>query len=170
MPHPTSRTIYHRRPVRFYDGMRALTRRRLNSEHHESWGIFDGDVQVGRISEINGTEGRMLWQWSCGFYPGCDKPTQQSAGNKDTFEEAKAAFQQAWEKLQPQITPAMRTEWLEHHAFTSWKYAMRDAGCRMPTENTDGRSRCFCGTEITTAGVSEHIRGSHMGTNGELPN
>lgn len=59
-----------------------LTHRLLNNEHHQSWGIFGGDVQVGRISEINGTGGQMIWQWSCGFYPGCETH-QQTAGNAD---------------------------------------------------------------------------------------
>ena len=118
--------------------MPDLTRRRLNSEHHESWGIFDGDVQVGRTSEIHGTEGRMIWQWSCGFYPGC-ATHQQSAGNQDSYDEAKAAFQAAWERLRPQITPEMRDEWRKQQAWTAWKYAMWDAKCRMPAQSTTGR-------------------------------
>lgn len=34
----------------------------------------------------------------------------------------------------------------------------------MPTQNDDGRSRCFCGAEIATAGVPDHVREAHMGT------
>lgn len=139
-----------------------LVRRRLDTENPESWGIFDGDVKVGGLTKVNGTGGKDLWQWSCGFYPGCDKRTQQSGGNKDTFDEAKAAFQQAWDKLQPQITPEMRDEWLYQQAFTAWKYAMHEAGCRMPTQNTTGRSRCFCGAEITIEEMPEHVRAAHM--------
>ncbi|MCF2523898.1 hypothetical protein [Bradyrhizobium sp. G127] len=85
-----------------------------------------------------------------------------SSGSHDTFVDGRAALQAAWEKLEPQITPAMRQEWLEYQAFTAWKCAMWDAGCRMPTQNTTGRSRCFCGAEITTDGVPEHIRELHM--------
>ncbi len=136
--------------------MSELTRRLFRENHYQRWDIFDGDVRVGALTEIHGTGSKMLWQWCCGFYPGCDKRTQQSAGNCDTFDEARAAFQDAWEKLRPQITPEMRTEWLEHTAHTSWKYAMW-AGCKMPTQSTTGRSHCFCGAEIVTGGTLEHI-------------
>jgi hypothetical protein len=143
--------------------MTALTRRLFQENHFTRWDIFDGDVRVGTLTQICGTGSKMLWQWACGFYPGCVKPSQQSAGNCDTFDAAKAAFQQAWERLQPQITSAMRDEWLEHQAFTAWKYEMHDAGCRMPTQDTTGQSRCFCGAEITTAGLADHIWTKHMG-------
>ena len=141
-----------------------LTRRLFRDNHYQRWDIFDGNVRVGCITQIHGTEGRMWWQWSCGFYPGCDKRTQQSAGTGETFEEARAAFQEAWDELEPQITPEMRTEWLEHQAFTAWKYAMHDAGCRMPTQSPEGWSHCFCGARITSAGLTDHIRAAHMGT------
>lgn len=138
-----------------------LTRRRLNTEHLEAYGIYDGDIRVGGLMRLSGTAGAMLWQWACGFYPGCDLKTQMSSGNKDTYDEAKAEFEKAWEKLRPQITPAMRDEWPQQQAFTAWKYAMHDSGCRMPTQSPDGRSKCFCGEEITTEGVPDHIRTCH---------
>jgi len=158
---PSSWDIYGPRWLRLNVGMTELTRRLLNNEHPESWGIFDGDVQVGGICAVRGTGGQMIWQWSCGFYPGCDK-SQQTAGNADTYHEAKAAFQAAWERLRPQITPAMRDEWRKQQAWTAWKYTMWDTKCRMPTQSTTGRARCFCGTEITTAGIPEHVYAAHM--------
>jgi len=142
--------------------MTTLTRRLFRENHYQRWDIFDGDVRVGALTKIHGTGSRMLWQWCCGFYPGCDKRTQQSAGNCDTFEDARSAFQKAWDRLRPQITPEMRAEWLEQQAFTAWKYAMWDAGCKMPTQNTTGQSRCFCGAEITTQYVPDHVRAAHM--------
>lgn len=156
--------IYPPQRLRFDAGMNALTRRRLDTENLESWGIFDGDVRVGGLTKVNGTGSQVLWQWACGFYPGCNKRTQQSGGNCETFDEAKARFQETWDRLEPQITPAMRTEWLEHQAFTAWKYAMHEAGCRMPTQNATGRSRCFCGADLAIAAVPEHVRTAHMGT------
>ena len=80
----------------------TLTRRLLHKHHHESWGIFHGDVQVGGISSGIGTNGKTMWQWSCGFYPGCDKH-QMTVGAQLTYDEAKAAFQEAWERLRPHI-------------------------------------------------------------------
>lgn len=140
-----------------------LTRRRLN-EKFESWGIFYGDVQVGGLTHQNGVGSSMHWQWACGFYPGCDLRTQMSAGKEDLFDDAKTAFQKAWDRLRPQITPAMLDEWRKHQAFTAWKYAMWDAKCRMPTQSTTGRSRCFCGDEITSDAIEAHIQRRHMGT------
>ena len=140
--------------------MTELTRRRLH-KRFESWGIFYGDVQVGHISKMIGLGSSVIWQWSCGFY-GCETH-QQSSGNQDSFDEAKAAFAGAWNLLQPQITEAMLDEWRKHQAWTAWKYAMIDAGCRLPTQSTTGRARCFCGAEITIAGFTDHVYAEHMG-------
>jgi len=41
--------------------------------------------------------------------------------------------------------------WRCQRAWTAWKYAMWDAGMKMPTQMPDLRSRCFCGAEIVTA-------------------
>lgn len=131
-------------------------------ENFESWDVLDGDVTIGSLSKINGTGIHVLWQWTCGFYPGCDKRTQQTGGNEDTFHEAKERLQESWDRLKPKVTPAMRTEWLEHQAFTAWKYAMSHAHCKMPTQSATGRSHCFCGTEITIADAHDHVRVSHM--------
>ena len=141
--------------------MTTLTRRRLN-ERFESWGIYYGDVLVGGLSKMNGLGSSMIWRWSCGFYPGCE-PHQQSAGSENHFEEAKAAFQQSWDRLQPQLTPAMMDEWRKQQAWTDWKYAMQDAHCELPTQTTTGISRCFCGAEITIAGFTDHVYAKHMG-------
>jgi hypothetical protein len=45
---------------------------------------------------------------------------------------------------------------------TAWKYAMWDAGCKLPTQTAEGRSRCFCGAEITIANIDEHVYAAHM--------
>jgi len=39
---------------------------------------------------------------------------------------------------------------------------MWDAGCRLPTQTADGRSRCFCGAEIGIADMGQHIYAAHM--------
>jgi hypothetical protein len=52
--------------------------------------------------------------------------------------------------------------WRRDRASTAWKYAMWDAGCRLPTQMADDRSRCFCGAEITIADVDEHIYVAHI--------
>jgi hypothetical protein len=35
-------------------------------------------------------------------------------------------------------------------------------GCRLPTQERSGRSRCFCGAEIGVASVGEHVYAVHM--------
>jgi hypothetical protein len=39
---------------------------------------------------------------------------------------------------------------------------MWDAGCRMPTQSTDGQSRCYCGEPIDIVGASQHVYAAHM--------
>lgn len=143
--------------------MTELTRRRRN-ERFEAWEISCRDVIVGSLSHQNSVGCSMIWQWACGFYPGCEL-NQMRTGREDTFEGAKAAFQRAWDHLMPQITEDMKDEWRRHQAFTAWKYAMWDAGCWMPTRNANGRSRCFCGAEIAIMDTYHHIYAVHM----ELP-
>jgi hypothetical protein len=142
--------------------MSTLTRKLLSDEHRQSWGIFDGELRVGSISSGIGTNGKTVWQWSCGFYPGCE-PHQQSIGTAPTYDQAKAEFKKAWERLQPQITPEMRDEWLQQQAWIAWMYAMREAGCKLPSQTTTGVSRCFCGVEITAESAPNHVFAVHMG-------
>jgi hypothetical protein len=59
------------------------------------------------------------------------------------------------------LTEADFQRWRDQRDFTSWKYRMHDCGCRMPTQNPDGRSRCFCGETIDIAGVDRHIYAAH---------
>lgn len=131
----------------------TLSRRRMETEHHEQWAIHDGNVRVGIVSKVNATGSRVAWQWSC---------WGQASGTADTLEDARAAFQKAWEKIGPTITADDREAWLFEEAFTSWKYAMWKAKCRMPMQSPEGWSHCFCGARITTAGVDDHVRAAHM--------
>lgn len=141
----------------------TLTRRLLHKHHHELWGIFKGDLQVGAISSGIGLNGGMIWTWRCGFHPGCS-PSQMTEGTQPSYDNAKAEFEKAWGRLEPQITAEMADEWLKQQAWTAWKYAMRDAGLPLPTATTTGRSKCFCGAEIMDDGLSEHIAAKHTGT------
>ena len=59
-------------------------------------------------------------------------------------------------------TEADFLEYRRHRASTAWKYAMWDAGCRLPTQNADGRARCFCGARIGIADMDQHIYAAHM--------
>jgi hypothetical protein len=47
-------------------------------------------------------------------------------------------------------------------AWTAWKYAMHDAGFKLPTQSADSRSRCFCGAAIDTVGMAQHVNTAHL--------
>ena len=101
------------------------------------------------------------WSWSCGFHHGCE-PGQHRSGVAQSFEDARAGFEAAWQRLLPQLSEAAFEECRRSRAFHAWKDRMWACGCRLPTQETSGRSRCFCGAEITTKTVAEHIRAAHM--------
>jgi hypothetical protein len=83
-------------------------------------------------------------------------------GVAPTFEKARADFEAAWADILPRCSDADFDEHRFERAHLAWKYRMWDTGCRMPTLTAANRSRCFCGVEITTASISDHIRARHM--------
>jgi len=118
----------------------------LNNERVQSWGIFYGDVQVGTIFKRSGNPvGTDPWQWSCGFYPGC-LPGEQQTDTAATFDEARAAFQAAWEILLPKKTEADFEEWRAQRKWTAEKYARWESGWRPPPYN--GIMECACGVKF----------------------
>jgi hypothetical protein len=142
--------------------MPALTRRRSRDTEKETWLIHYGDVHVGTISERAGVPSDAdQWGWSCGFYPASHRGLR-ARGTAKSFDMARGAFETAWHWLLPKITQADFDEYRQYRAHEAWKHAMWEAGCKLPTETTDGRSRCFCGAEIDTAGVEQHVYAAHM--------
>jgi hypothetical protein len=136
-----------------------LTRKRAG-ESPDCWHVYYDGVQVGAIGARTGNpNGTDPWKWHCGFYPGSMKT--HTSGTASDFEEARAAFERAWESYLPGHTDADFETNRRHIAFTNWKQAMWDAGCRMPTQNTSGRSRCFCGVEIEID-CGDHIYNAHL--------
>jgi hypothetical protein len=138
--------------------MPALTRRR-SSDSPDCWHVYYGDVRVGTIAVRAGVPVDVdQWGWQCGFYP----PSHHGrdyAGTADTFEQARAEFEAAWREYLPKCTEA---DFRRQEAWTAWKYAMWDAGCRMPTQSTSGRARCFCGATIDIQGTATHVYAAHM--------
>jgi hypothetical protein len=142
--------------------MPSLTRRRAPDAKHETWLIFYGDVRVGAIGERWGNPAVAdPWFWTCGFYPGSD-PGDFTNGTANNFEAARAAFESAWSVFLSKRTEADFQEYRRHRASTAWKYAMWDAGCKLPTQTAEGRSRCFCGAEIGIGDMDQHIYAAHM--------
>jgi hypothetical protein len=144
--------------------MPTLTRRHDPDDRQERWRVFYGDIQVGTIGMRSGVPVDVdQWDWTCGFYPACDCGRLERGIAADFFT-ARAAFETAWRRLLPRLTETDFQEYRRERAVTAWKYAMRDAGCRMPTQLPDGRSRCFCGAEIDIAGTDKHVYAAHMET------
>jgi hypothetical protein len=116
--------------------MPKLTRRRY-PERQDCWNIYFGDVHVGTIAKCVGNPGAAeRWQWMCGFYPG-SKPGEQTNGTADTFDQARADFEVAWQKFSAKRTEADYQAWRDQHYWTARKYAMWDRGERFPSQQAD---------------------------------
>jgi hypothetical protein len=79
-----------------------------------------------------------------------------------TFDQARADFEEAWRVFLADRTEADFDEYRKHRAWTAWKYAMWDSGCKLPTQLASGQSRCFCGAVIDIKGMSQHVHIAHM--------
>jgi hypothetical protein len=148
--------------------MPTLTCRREKDRHQESWRIYFGDVQVGWIGERAGVpKGVDQWGWSCGFHPGSDV-RDHARGTAATFDQARADFEAAWRIFLPKCTEEGFQEWRRQQASTAWKYAMWEAGCRMPTQMVDGRA-VFAASPSNVKSSSAHVYACHMNvTNSEV--
>jgi hypothetical protein len=88
---------------------------------------------------------------------------QHTNGSAETFEAARAEFELAWERLKPTRTEAHYELYRRSRDFHAWKNRMHDERLKMPTQNTNGVARCYCGAEITIASVEAHIQDAHRG-------
>jgi hypothetical protein len=141
--------------------MLALTRRR-SPDRSDCWHIYYGDVQVGTIAARAGVPVDVdQWGWQCGFYPPSHRG-QHLDVTAESFDQARADFEAAWKEYFPQCTEADFQEYRRQRAWTAWKYAMWEAGCRMPTQSTSGRARCFCGAAVDIPGALPHVYAAHM--------
>jgi hypothetical protein len=132
--------------------MLALTRRRDPDSHDETWLIDYGDIHVGTIRMRTGVPADVdQWDWFIGFYP-ISHGGLRASGTAKSFDMARGAFEIAWRWLLTQITQSDFEEHRQSRAHEAWKHAMWEAGCMLPTQTADGRSRCFCGAEIDIAG------------------
>jgi hypothetical protein len=118
--------------LRFHGRMSQLTRRRDPDARHEAWLIFYSDAHVGTIAVRTGNPTTTEpWEWCCGFYPGTN-PGECTSGTADTFEQARSDFEAAWGAFSSKRTNEDFQAWRKDRASTAWKYAMWDAGCRLP--------------------------------------
>ena len=88
-----------------------LTHRPDKGPNRQGWFVYFGDVCIGHIGMRSGVAiFEPQWGWTCGFSPGCD-PRQQTNGSGETFEEARAQFEAAWNRLRPTLTEAHFELW-----------------------------------------------------------
>jgi hypothetical protein len=140
--------------------MPELTRRR--DPDRECWHVYYGDVRVGTIAERAGVPVDVdQWGWDCGFYPLSHQGVREDGTAADS-ETARAEFAAAWERYLPHCSEADFGAYRRQEAWTAWKHAMWDAGCRIPTQSTSGQARCFCGSTIDLQGTEDHVYSAHM--------
>jgi hypothetical protein len=137
-----------------------LTRRR-DTERPDCWHVYFGDVHIGKIAMRPGVPfDEDQWGWIFGLYPASHRGVSTD-GTAANFEQARADFEAAWHWMQPQNTEADFQEHRRQRAWTAWKYAMRGAGAKLPTETVGGRSKCFCGAPLDIRGMSAHVSAAH---------
>jgi hypothetical protein len=125
--------------------MPTLTRRRSHDSDRETWIVFYGDIPVGTIGERAGVPADLeQWGWTCGFYPGVE-PGQHQDGTAATFEDARAAFEKAWNRLLPTLTEEAFDEWRQDRDFRAKIRETRARGEKLDTEIPNSMMRCVCG-------------------------
>ena len=140
-----------------------LIRRPHDNPHQHGWDVYYGDVRIGHIGTRAGVPTHVdQWAWSLSFYPGTDIG-QGAAGTGASLEDCRSAFERAWLLLKPRVAEPDYERWREQRDWTAWLHRMHDAKLLLPTQTQDGRSRCFCGEEITILSAMEHARTAHHG-------
>jgi hypothetical protein len=125
--------------------MLELTRRRSPDAPEECWHVFYGDVRVGTIAIRTGMPpGEDPWGWACGFYPG-SHPGEYTAGAAATFDQARVEFEDACRVFLSKRTDADFQAWRDQRDWTARKYAMWQAGERLPSQKPSSLMTCRCG-------------------------
>jgi hypothetical protein len=102
-------------------------------------------VRVGTIGQRAGVPVDVdQWGWSCGFYPGLH-PGQHRDGSAESFDLARAAFEETWRKLLPKILDGAFDEYRRDREFRAAIARVRARGEKLPTEFPSSRMRCICG-------------------------
>jgi hypothetical protein len=125
--------------------MPQLTRRRYPEAPNECWHIYYGDIHAGTISMRTGNpHDTEPWGWYCGFYPG-SHPGECTVGTAETFEQARAEFEETWRVFLSNRAEADFQEWRDQRDWTERKYAMWKAGEKLPSQIPNSFMRCPCG-------------------------
>jgi hypothetical protein len=144
--------------------MPELTRRRCPEAREECWHIYYGDIHAGTLAIRAGNpHDTEPWEWRCGFYPG-SRPSECSSGTAETFDQARAEFEEAWRVFLSKRTEADFQAWRDQHDWTERKYTLWDAGKKLePPSNGPGIPasrfmKCRCGEIFDMHGPEEVVR------------
>jgi hypothetical protein len=89
------------------------------------------------------------------------RPGETRSDTSATFDDARAGFGSAWRIFLSNRTDADFQAWRYQRDSTAWKYAMWDGGFKLPTQLPSGRSKCFCGADLTIGNVTDYVRSAH---------
>jgi hypothetical protein len=90
----------------------------------------------------------------CGFYPG-SHPREHQSGTAATFDQVRADFEAAWRVFLSKRTEADFQEWRKQRDWTARKYAMWEAGERLPSQRPTSIMRCTCGDSFDSHRLEE---------------
>lgn len=106
--------------------------RRPDPHRKDCWLVYFGDIHCGTIARAAGTPNAVAqWKWAAGFYPG-SRPGEIKFGSADTFDQARAAFEKAWQVFASSRTEADYQDWRDQRDWTARKYAARERGQSVP--------------------------------------
>jgi hypothetical protein len=135
----------------------ALTHRRDPEMREETWRIYYGDLHVGTIGKGSGNPPGDQCSWHRGFYPGSD-PGDANQRHRDQFRSGSGGVRG---RVVGVHLEAHRSRFSGISAAPCIdRVEVCDVGCKLPTQTTDGRARCFCGAEIGIADDA-HIYAAH---------
>lgn len=113
--------------------MPALTRRRSDNPHLETWHVFFDDVRVGTIGERAGVPVHAdQWTWLVGSYPGMEPGTRRHGTPDSAF-----------------------AEWRHDRDRRAEMKARRARGEKLDSETRSTLMRCACGTVFNSWNPTE---------------
>lgn len=145
---PPQTQLRHRMP--------AVTRR-ADNPHREVW---HGHLR-GRAGRLNRPARRRpvgvaQWQWSCGFYPGCD-PGEHINGVAADFFTARREFEIAWRELSAVKIEADYQAWRDDRDMKADIRAKHARGERLDGEIPNSMMRCPCGIRFDSHVLAENL-------------
>ena len=137
--------------------MTALTCRRSDNPHQETWHIHYGEMQFDTIGQRAGVPvGVDQWQWSCGFDPSLH-PRQYRYGIAATFAKARAGFEADWHRLLAEIPEGAFDEYRHDREMRAEIRDRRARGEKLDSEIPSSIVRCACGIRFDSHVLAENL-------------